>query len=149
MYLRLKEKGRGLRIFRAQLTRLFINLLDNQRRGQAGRTDRQVCRLRQVAEEIKRSVRQTVEAQTQVPPVAPQEPVIPPAPKEPKPRFGDINQEYVPPPPSMSISDAPNPDNMIAKATKGQLERMKNDLYERVNSEGTRSVQRRLIGYGR
>jgi hypothetical protein len=49
----------------------------------------------------------------------------------------------------MSISDAPNPDEMIAKATKGQLERMKNDLYERVNSEGTRSVQRRLIGYGR
>jgi hypothetical protein len=96
--------------------------------------------LREVAEEIKRSVRQTVEAQTQVPPVAPQEPVIPPAPKEPKPRFGDIlNREYVPPPPSVSICDAPNPDEMIAKATQGQLERMKNDLYERVNSEGTRT----------
>jgi hypothetical protein len=66
-------------------------------------------------------------------------PVVPKEPELPKPRFGEIlNREYVPPPPSMSICDAP-PDEMIAKATQGQLERMKNDLYERVNLEGTRT----------
>jgi hypothetical protein len=48
---------------------------------------------------------------------------------------------YVPPAPKPNICDVPDAeaDEMIAKATQGQWEHMKNDLYERVNSEGIRT----------